>query len=718
MTCENQINTEDLINAKSDAITMGEVATSRAGGEPSGTPITQSTNRFGQTTDTLQGRLNKIGVIIGDPIPDWSPLTQITQLEARRYPASTGDIYIPTKPLPFTTGTLFNVDDWVLYNGYTEPTNTPTDNFELLNDAITSTDTKRLYAGALLQIKDRASALFDVVLTSTVAPDTYGIIECTGIPTLSLKIRANYNMTAEAFGASTSLPDNSGAINAALKSKATVISSNDELLIQATVLIPSGKQCDGLKVYVDGDVFTTAYMPVCLVVNENFGTFASNPNSDIWFVNGSIRITNNTATVNPKLIMFGGVANGHIKNNKLTAEGAKHSAAIECYKSTKDIWIEDNKISITTGDVTGGGIWLANRTTNEVSENIYVNNNVIEQDSVDEIIALFPVAGPMQKIRFNDNLLTRLNSGATDGVGFRVFCADGLGGGAPTATLTDVKGNNNTIIQNRTTNISSGTMQIGNATIDNNDPTDISFTNTTVRGYFPSTSIAMRFDLNAKAVDVRAESSVVINEGAFDASNQGIVDSVGGVKIIGGSADNFGTGVTGYDVEGVEVKGGSIGVKAFDRAVNNMCLDQESVPMRVVAKGAGVSQLIKGNKLKSTATKRCLQLDATDDVIENLRLFNNDFDGSAGSVTAITKLGLNNISYTQTENNDFSTCATLWTNTLGMTLGRNTYNPAITNPVGNISADPSSEFWNPAGGAGSTLYVKEANTGDTGWVAK
>ena len=47
MACENQINTEDLINAKSDAVTLGEAATSKQGAVSTGAPITQTTNRFG-----------------------------------------------------------------------------------------------------------------------------------------------------------------------------------------------------------------------------------------------------------------------------------------------------------------------------------------------------------------------------------------------------------------------------------------------------------------------------------------------------------------------------------------------------------------------------------------------------------------------------------------------------------------------------------------------
>ena len=117
MSCDNQISTQDLINAKTDAVTLGEVATSRAGAESSGSSITESTNRFGGVTDTVQGRLNKLGVIYDDPIRDWSASLLVNDLRAHRYPAATGDIYIPVKPLPFTTGATFNTSDWEIFQG-------------------------------------------------------------------------------------------------------------------------------------------------------------------------------------------------------------------------------------------------------------------------------------------------------------------------------------------------------------------------------------------------------------------------------------------------------------------------------------------------------------------------------------------------------------------------------------------------------------------------
>lgn len=64
-------------------------------------------------------RLNEIGVIYDSPIRNWSASLLVDDLRAHRYPANTGDIYIPTKALPFTTGSTFNAADWELFQGVT-----------------------------------------------------------------------------------------------------------------------------------------------------------------------------------------------------------------------------------------------------------------------------------------------------------------------------------------------------------------------------------------------------------------------------------------------------------------------------------------------------------------------------------------------------------------------------------------------------------------------
>lgn len=568
--------------------------------------------------------------------------------------------------------------------------------------------------GKVIKLLDRGAEF--TVISGTGTADEFGVVSSSAV-SQSLQIKIDYRMTAEQFGASTSITDNSGAINAALSSLATVVSSVSELRIQASVRIPSGKFCDGLRVYSDGDNFTGSTSPVALVVNETFGNF-SNPDSDLGFVNGSIRVSNNTVAFSPKGCMFGGVNKGYFQGNNVTINGSKHSAAFELYKSGRDIYCENNTIDISTGAVTGGGLWFANRTQVDTCENIYINNNIVRQNSIDEILAIFPSVGPMKNVHINNNTLVRGSDGAVNGPIMRIFCADGLTGGTSSGTIDDVSGTGNKCYNRRVGNDTSGFVQIGNFPSDVNDPTNVRLDALTIHGEFAASAVGLRVVLNNPTNSIVVTNPDIVNN-AVKATTLGIT-ATDGAKIIGGKVENFSTDVDAYWIEGVNIVDGSIGAVVRSLMMNCTATGQTSSSARVRSRGVGVSQVIKGNHFKPAATKVCLQLDTntSPSTIENLRLADNNFDGSEGSVTAITKIGSQTISYTQASANDFSSCSTLWTNTLGMLLSRNTYNPTITNPAGSISADPGSEFWNPAGGAGSTFYVKESNTGNTGWVAK
>jgi len=192
MSCDNQISTQDLINAKTDAVTLGEIATSHKGAAHSGALITQSTNRFGGVTDTVQGRLNKLVVIFDNPIRDWSSSLLVSDLRAHRYPATNGDIYIPLKPLPFTTGATFNVADWTLYQGLS--------NQDIINDLSQTYNFPTVAAfkaspiefpiTKTVSIKDHkpeggGETLWDVVLTSNVTTAQESI-QSSAIPTKSI----------------------------------------------------------------------------------------------------------------------------------------------------------------------------------------------------------------------------------------------------------------------------------------------------------------------------------------------------------------------------------------------------------------------------------------------------------------------------------------------------------------------------------------------------
>lgn len=245
MACSDQISTQDLINAKDDAITLGEVATSRAGAASSGTPIAQSTNRFGETTDTIQGRLNKLGVLYDDPIKDWSASLLVSDLRAHRYPAGTGDIYIPTKPLPFTTGGSFNSDDWVILQGLSSQDLindlSQAYDFETLDDAVNSTI--NFPVGKVLHIKERSTgngggATWGAVLASSVTPNGYDVVQCTGVPTFALVLRVGAELDFRQIGVvGNGVVDDTGALNAALKYRNVIGADGLSIRTTATIFI-------------------------------------------------------------------------------------------------------------------------------------------------------------------------------------------------------------------------------------------------------------------------------------------------------------------------------------------------------------------------------------------------------------------------------------------------------------------------------------------------
>lgn len=103
------ITVGDLDNAAVDVNTLAEVANSRVGGD--GVPIDETTTRFGDTVNTVQGQLAKLGFQI--PAVDWTVLTNVTNnVQVYRFPAGTGDFYVAKVPVPFTTGSSFTTSNW------------------------------------------------------------------------------------------------------------------------------------------------------------------------------------------------------------------------------------------------------------------------------------------------------------------------------------------------------------------------------------------------------------------------------------------------------------------------------------------------------------------------------------------------------------------------------------------------------------------------------
>lgn len=105
------ITVEDLDNAQIDAILMAEVANSRSGGVSTGSPIDEAITRLGDTINTVQGQLAKLGFQI--PAVDWTSSTSVTSnIQVYRFPAGTGDFYVAKVPVPFTTGISFTTSNW------------------------------------------------------------------------------------------------------------------------------------------------------------------------------------------------------------------------------------------------------------------------------------------------------------------------------------------------------------------------------------------------------------------------------------------------------------------------------------------------------------------------------------------------------------------------------------------------------------------------------
>jgi hypothetical protein len=119
----NPVPSDKLVDLQQNAQTTDEVVNSSA---LTTTARPTPTDPTGKVIKTLAGisadvalALERIGVQYSDPIADWTALTEITAFEAHRYPATTGDLYIPTASLPFTTGATFDSDNWTLLQGAT-----------------------------------------------------------------------------------------------------------------------------------------------------------------------------------------------------------------------------------------------------------------------------------------------------------------------------------------------------------------------------------------------------------------------------------------------------------------------------------------------------------------------------------------------------------------------------------------------------------------------
>lgn len=126
-----------------------------------------------------------------------------------------------------------------------------------LNEAENETSLELIFDGAALNIAERTAgngggAMWDVVLTSSVTPNTFDIVQSIGIPTLSFVLRVDLDFDGKEFGMMfDDLTDDTLAFRAvlaaALPSKSVVQLSAGTTLITDSISCPIGTKWKGVK---------------------------------------------------------------------------------------------------------------------------------------------------------------------------------------------------------------------------------------------------------------------------------------------------------------------------------------------------------------------------------------------------------------------------------------------------------------------------------------
>jgi hypothetical protein len=144
--------------------------------------------------------------------------------------------------------------------------------FPTLDAAITDTS---LSNGDALNIKERTAgngggAMWDVVLASTVTPNGFDIVACTGVPSLALVLRVDDVVNVKQFGAKgDGLADDSDAVQAAIDQAqkiptiSTVYIPAGTYIIDSALQLPSNRgiiiQGDGYDSLLDASAATAPY---------------------------------------------------------------------------------------------------------------------------------------------------------------------------------------------------------------------------------------------------------------------------------------------------------------------------------------------------------------------------------------------------------------------------------------------------------------------------
>lgn len=162
-----------------------------------------------------------------------------TQSEIDAFTGAIGEIVVNTTE-----------DELVLNNGATQggvpiakKRNTML-SFDTLDAVVTNTSLK---AGYAIELKERTAGkggggTWDVVLASTVTPNTFNIVQCTGVATLALVLRTTGTSTVAQFGAvGDNVTDDTAAIQECIIRSSVVIFDRSTYRVEGSILVDRPK---------------------------------------------------------------------------------------------------------------------------------------------------------------------------------------------------------------------------------------------------------------------------------------------------------------------------------------------------------------------------------------------------------------------------------------------------------------------------------------------
>ena len=178
----------------------------------------------------------------------------VADLPTAPYPAEGTPAKVANDPTDSNNG------DWSVFSGawiqndttglYREVSRNFIHNEPTLNDAILSVD---ISEGDSINLAERTTgngggAMWDVVLSSSVTENGYNIVQCTGVPTLSLVLRVGAEINVKQFGAvGDNVTDDTAAIQSALNSGSLTVDFTNTLMKCDEITIPANVKCINLN---------------------------------------------------------------------------------------------------------------------------------------------------------------------------------------------------------------------------------------------------------------------------------------------------------------------------------------------------------------------------------------------------------------------------------------------------------------------------------------